>query len=174
MRKLFATFLFISLTLLLFTACDGIDNYYRVEVTGAEDSLTEPLKSAYKAGTAVEIKAHPVTDVSLHVFVNGEEISMCHFDSDYWGFEFVMPEEDVIVHLTYGRFYGKEEYEFNDLYSLEFMENKTVKVSVKTINYAEKYSLIETRYSSLQSDIDKFKSMADQRLTKIVWEMSMI
>ena len=46
------------------------------------------------------------------------------------------------------------------------MKNEVIKVSVKTTNYAEKYSFIETRYSSLQSDIDNFKAIVDQRLIK--------
>lgn len=120
----------------------------------------------YQSGTVVEIKAHPVTDVSLHVFVNGKEIPMSHYDSDYWGFEFVMPEENVTIHLTYDQFYGKDNYEFNDLNSLGFMRNEVLKVSVKTTNYQEKYSFIETRYSSRQSDIDIFKAITQENLMK--------
>ena len=166
MKKLFAILLLLSISLCLLVSCNGIGNYYNVKVTGDKDSLMEPLKPSYKAGTTVRIKAHPVTDTSLHVFVNGEEISMSHYDSDYWGFEFVMPEENVTIHLTYDQFYGKDQYVFSDLHSLNFMKNEVIKVSVKTTNYAEKYSFIETRYSSLQSDIDNFKAIVDQRLIK--------
>lgn len=77
-----------------------------------------------------------------------------------------MPEENVTIHLTYDQFYGKDQYVFSDLHSLKFMKNEVIKVSVKTTNYAEKYSFIETRYSSLQSDIDNFKAIVDQRLIK--------
>lgn len=167
MKKLLALLLLISLSLGLLAGCNGIDNYYTVKVTGNKDSLMAPIKSRYQAGAKVEIKAYMVTDVSLHVFVNGKEIPMSHFDSDYWGFEFVMPEENVTIHLTYDRFYGKEEYGFTDLHALGFMKNETFKVSVKTTDYAEKYSLIETRHSSRQSDIDNFKAIANQSLIKI-------
>ena len=167
MKKYIAVLILVSLCLCLLVGCNGIGDYYSVNVTGSEDSLMEPIKISYKAGTIVEIKAHPVTDVSLHVFVNGEEIPMSHFDSDYWGYEFVMPEENITIHLTYDQFYGKEEYEFNDLCSLKFMENEISKVSVKTTKYAGKYSLIETRYSFRQEDIDNFKAIVRQKLIKI-------
>ena len=166
MRKTLATLLLLSLILCLLSGCDGIGNYYRIDVTGDKDSLMKPIKSHYQAGATVEIKAHPVTDVSLHVFVNGEEIPMSHFDSDYWGFEFVMPEENVTVHLTYDNFYGKEEYVFDDLCSLNFLMSEITKVSVRTTDYREKYSFIETRYSSFQGDIDNFKAIVEEKLIK--------
>ena len=163
MRKTLATLLLLSLILCLLSGCNGIGNYYRIDVTGDKDSLMKPIKSHYQVGATVEIKAHPVTDVSLHVFVNGEEIPMIHFDSDYWGFEFVMPEENVTVHLTYDNFYGKEEYVFDDLCSLNFLMSEITKVSVRTTDYREKYSFIETRYSSCQGDIDNFKEIIEEK-----------
>ena len=166
MKKILAILLLISIILCLLVGCNGVGNYYGVKVTGDKDSLMQPIMPFYQSGTVVEIKAHPVTDVSLHVFVNGKEIPMSHYDSDYWGFEFVMPEENVTIHLTYDQFYGKDNYEFNDLNSLGFMRNEVLKVSVKTTNYQEKYSFIETRYSSRQSDIDIFKAITQENLMK--------
>ena len=156
----------LSISLCLLVSCNGIGNYYNVKVTGDKDSLMEPIKPSYKAGTIVRIKAHPVTDTTLHVFVNGEEIPMSHFDSDYWGFEFVMPEENITIHLTYDNFYGKEAYVFDDLCSLQFLANEITKISIRTTSYSKKYSFIETRYSSKQEDIDKFKAIVDQKLIK--------
>ena len=166
MKKILAILLLISIILCLLVGCNGVGNYYGVKVTGDKDSLMQPIMPFYQSGTVVEIKAHPVTDVSLHVFVTGKEIPMSHYDSDYWGFEFVMPEENVTIHLTYDQFYGKDNYEFNDLNSLGFMRNEVLKVSVKTTNYQEKYSFIETRYSSRQSDIDIFKAITQENLMK--------
>ena len=166
MKKILAILLLISIILCLLVGCNGVGNYYSVKVTGDKDSLMQPIMPFYQSGTVVEIKAHPVTDVSLRVFVNGNEIPMSHYDSDYWGFEFVMPEENVTIHLTYDQFYGKDNYEFNDLHSLGFMRNEVLKVSVKTTNYQEKYNFIETRYSSRQSDIDIFKAITQENLMK--------
>lgn len=165
MKRLIAIVLALVCMLVL-VGCDGVKNYYSVKVTGDQDSLIEPIKSRYQAGTVVEIKAHPVTDISLRVFVNDKEISMSHFDSDYWGFEFVMPEENVTIHLTYDNFYGNEEYTFEDLCSLEFLTNEITKVSVRVKNYSEKYSLIETRYTFKQEDIENFKAIVGQKLIK--------
>ena len=125
----------------------------------------------YRAGTVVEIKAYPVTDVSLHVFVNDEQIPMSHFDSDYWGYEFVMPEENVTIHLTYDRFYGRDEFGFDELYGymmyLKHHENDINKICIKTYNLDEKYSFVENRYSSNKTDIENFKDIFNQRLIKI-------
>ena len=50
-----------------------------------------------KNGETVEIKTSTITDTDLKLFANGEEIERTHYDSDYWGYTFVMPAEDVIV-----------------------------------------------------------------------------
>jgi len=175
MKKLLAVLLLASLCLCLLTGCNaggneagsGIGNLYSVKVTGSKDSLMQPILPIYRAGTMVEIKAHSVTDTSLHVFVNGKEIPLSHCDSDYWGFEFVMPEENIIIHLTYDQFYGKEEYMFDELYAgLAHLKNEVTKVFLKTTDYAEKYSLIETKYSFKQEDIDAFQAIIAQKLLK--------
>ena len=144
------------------------DGFYKVSVTGSKDSLMESLRPTYEAGTLVEIKAYPVTDVSLHVFVNGEEIPMSHWDSDYWGFEFIMPAEDITVHLTYDQFYGRTEYSFDELcWWLNRLDRGVFKVCTKTTDYSKKYSLIENRYSFKEEDIENFKAIFEQELIKV-------
>ena len=167
MKKVISVLLLVSISLCLLASCNEINNYYSVEVTGSKWSLIEPIESQYQAGTLVQIKSYPVTDVSLHVFVNGEEIPMIHYDSDYWGFEFVMPEENIKIHLTYDNFYGKENYVFEELYSLRFLTEEITKVSIRTTNYSEKYSFIENKYSSKPEDIDCFKAIFNQKLIKV-------
>lgn len=179
MRKSLTALLLVSLCLCFLVGCNAISvgdgngkgfrigELYSVKVTGSKDSLMQPIMPLYRAGSVVEIKAHPATDVSLHVFVNGKEIPMSHFDSDYWGFEFVMPEESITIHLTYDQFYGREEYTFEELYPrLAYLENGVAKVSIKTTNHAEKYSFVETKYSFKQEDIDSLKAITDQKLVK--------
>jgi len=167
MKKIAAMLLLVFLALCLLVGCNLTEKYYSVNVTGSKDSLIYPLSPSYKAGSVVRIKAHPITDISLYVFVNGEQIPMSHFDSDYWGFEFVMPEENVTVHLTYDRFYGKDEYTLDELCSgLSHLESGFTTVSIKTIDYSEKYSLIETRYSSDPADIESFKEILGKRLVR--------
>ena len=177
MKRSIAILLLASLCICLLLGCNanenqeggGIVGFYRVTVTGDKDSLKQPLLPFYRAGAVVKIKAHSVTDVSLHVFVNGKEISMSRSDSDdwTWEFEFVMPEEDVTVHLTYDQFYGKEEYTFAELSpGMVHLENEVTKVFLKTTDYAEKYSFIETKYSFKQEDIDAFQAITAQKLLK--------
>ena len=167
MKKTVCLLLIAVLSLSLLCGCDGMGNFYTVKVTGDVLSLMTPIMPFYQAGKVVRIKAYPVTDVSLHVFVNGEEIPMSHYDSDYWGFEFVMPEENITIHLTYDQFYGRDEYSFDELcWDIDNLENEISKVSVRTINYKDKYSFIETRYSYKQEDIDNFKAIVNQKLIK--------
>ena len=78
-----------------------IDSYFKVEVTGSKDSLVKNLKSLYKAGEKVEIKAYQVTDVTLHVFVDDVEIIRKKSDSDYLEFEFIMPKKNITI--SYGK-----------------------------------------------------------------------
>ena len=167
MKKTIGLLLIVALSLSLLCGCNENGNVYTVKVTGDVLSLMAPIMPFYQAGRVVKIKAYPVTDVSLHVFVNGEEIPMSHFDSDYWGFEFVMPEVNITIHLTYDQFYGRDEYSFDELcWDIDNLENEISKVSVRTTNYKDKYSFIETRYSSKKEDIDKFRAIVNQRLIK--------
>ena len=45
----------------------------------------------------MEIKTEVLFDADIHVYVDGQEISKTHYDSDYWGYSFVMPDKDVLV-----------------------------------------------------------------------------
>ena len=145
-----------------------IDSYFKVEVTGSKDSLVKNLKSLYKAGEKVEIKAYQVTDVTLHVFVDDVEIIRKKSDSDYLEFEFIMPKKNITIHLTYDRFYGKNNYSFEELYYyLDNIETKTNKVSMQIINYDEKNSFIENRYSADIEVINDFKNIINKDLVKV-------
>lgn len=140
---------------------------HQVNVTGSIDSLIEPLKSSYIAGTKVEIKAYVVTDVSLHVFINNVEIPMSHFDSDYWGFEFIMPAEDITIHLTYDQFYGRNQYTFNELYSwVDSLGDQVDKVGIASNDNLDDKSFITINYSSDSADIDNLLNILDQPLVK--------
>lgn len=141
------------------------ENSYKAEVTGSTDSLMEQIPNYIEAGSKVEIKAHPVTDITLHVFVNGEEIKMSHFDSDYWGYEFIMPNEDITIHLTYDRFYGKNDYTFSDLYYWVDNLDNVDKVAIYNQNdinvgFSEKY------YITDQDVINQMLKILDQPLEK--------
>ena len=141
------------------------ESYFKVEVTGSTDSLMENIPELIQAGSKVEIKAYPVTDITLHVFINGEEAKMSHFDADYWGFEFTMPKENITVHLTYDQFYGKDEYTFSDLYYwVDNLENVD-KVAIYNQDCSYK-NFSEIYYLTKQSDINRMLDILKQPLEK--------
>ena len=62
--------------------------------------------SEAKAGETVEIKTEILLDADIHVYVDGQEIGKTHYDSDYWGYSFIMPDKDVLITA---KFYTKGE-----------------------------------------------------------------
>ncbi len=78
----------------------------KYELGSTEDLFADtPLEA--KAGELVEIKTNGILiDADIHVYVDGQEIIKSHFDSDYWGYSFVMPDKDVLVTAE---FYTKDE-----------------------------------------------------------------
>ena len=173
MKRFICLVLLVCMVITVFTGCESLFHLYRVEVTGSKNDLASPISPFCQAGKTIEIKTYSIMDASIYVFVNGEEISMSRYDSGYWYFEFVMPEENVTIHLTHDPFYGRDEYEFSELiYWAEHLKNgiggKPIsKVSVKIENYADKTAFVETRYSSKQEDIDSFIAITNQKLIKV-------
>ena len=69
------------------------------------DFFTDAPEKA-NTGDTVELKTEILYDADIHVYVDGQEIGKTHYDSDYWGYSFIMPNHDVLV--TAG-FYTKGE-----------------------------------------------------------------
>ena len=69
------------------------------------DVFTETPEEA-SAGDTVELRTEILCDADIHVYADGQEIEKTHFDSDYWGYSFVMPDNDVLITA---RFYTKDE-----------------------------------------------------------------
>lgn len=61
----------------------------------ADDFISIP--SSAKSGEVVEIRTHVLFDADIHVYVDGKEIEKSHYDSDYWGYSFTMPQKNVSV-----------------------------------------------------------------------------
>lgn len=101
--------------------------YYSVTVTGIDYLFHEQLEDKYKAGEEVEVKLSVITDVSLYVFVNEKRVSQSHYDSDYWGYKFTMPEEDITVFITMDAYHGVESCDFKDaFYMLNYFKTEDV------------------------------------------------
>ncbi len=50
-----------------------------------------------ECGETVEIQTCVIMDADIEIYVDGEKIDRTHFDSDYWGYTFTMPDHDVII-----------------------------------------------------------------------------
>ena len=69
------------------------------------DVFTDMPSEAFP-GDAVEIRTGILFDADIHVYADGQEIKKTHYDSDYWGYSFTMPDHDVLVTA---KFYTKDE-----------------------------------------------------------------
>lgn len=88
------------------TGATGEKRYsIRYDLGSAADDFIQTPTSA-KAGETVEIKTEVLIDADLHLYVDGQEIDKTHYDSDYWGYSFVMPQKSVQVTA---QFYTKSE-----------------------------------------------------------------
>lgn len=71
---------------------------YTIQYQGLVDVLLNSVDKA-KSGEEIEIKTSVIYDADLLVTVNGAAIERSHYDSDYWGFKFIMPNENVVVNI---------------------------------------------------------------------------
>lgn len=101
MRRI-SLLLCIVLCILLFAGC----NSERYSITMADkDWLYEKIPTSAKAGETVTVKISLATDLGYLFLVNGEEIESTDGTSDYWIFNFTMPDEDVTIEFkTYDGF----------------------------------------------------------------------
>ncbi len=170
MKKVFAIILLISVSVCMLTGCDLLGHYYCVTVTGSSDVLREKLLPIYRAGDEVEIKTHVIMDVGTYIYVNGEEIyGDFNEDFDYWSFKFIMPEEDVVIHITHDQFYGKDEYSFKELYwfANDDREDRVTEMCIERYDRTLENSFIVKEYSSDRGDIDRLLTLFDQIMIKV-------
>ncbi len=103
MRKITA----IALCLVLALSFAGCGERNDIKAKEKEYSITYDLgalsddfiftPSSAKPGDTVEIRTQILYDADIHVFVDGSEIEKSHYDSDYWGYSFTMPDNDASV-----------------------------------------------------------------------------
>lgn len=73
----------------------------------AEDFTETPEKA--QSGNKVEIRTQVLYDAGIHLYLDGQELKISHYDSDYWGYSFVMPDKDVEITAepyTYAEIWG--------------------------------------------------------------------
>ena len=176
MKKIFAALLLLSTILSCFCSCNTPpdqnqdqdvtppENSYKVTVTGLTDMLIEPLESYYEAGTKVIVRTSVITEVGIHVFVNGKKTDSSYQDHE-WKHTFIMPTNDVNIYITTNEYYNRDDVAFSELvYQIDHFKNIT-KVYTKNFTYTTPYGLIETRYSYKQEEIDNLKAISAQKLT---------
>lgn len=75
------------------------EDIYSISVTKGEDLLLSSFSMPKKArsGKIIEIKTDVIMDADIDITVNGQSISKSHYDSDYWGYTFIMPNDDVEI-----------------------------------------------------------------------------
>lgn len=142
---------------------------YNCVVSEGEDLLIESLENKYYAGEKIEVKTRVIYDADIVVYVNGNKISRTHFDSDYWGYEFVMPEEDVIIELDVD---GSKDFYFylDSLYSWvnEINIENVIEVAREeaAIGVAPG-SFTNIVYSTLEDDIKKAFAVLQSPLVQV-------
>ena len=169
MKKISFMFL-LFLTMIMLASCTDINSgkKYRVTVTGEKDQIINRVNTRYAAGETISIKTSIIYDASLYVYVDGEKISQTHTDDRCWLFEFIMPEKDVTVHITWDMFYGKDYYNFDELFwDYDLVKRDAYKVSIESNNTTDKTSFIEIKHSTKIEDILGIKFITDQ-IVKVV------
>lgn len=72
---------------------------YKLTVMGNTDFLLNSLNKEYYPGFIMEIKMDVLNDADIEIYANNEKLKKTHYDSDYWGYSFEMPNEDVILEI---------------------------------------------------------------------------
>ena len=124
MKKLLLLLL-LAFSLLVLTGCDNTKHKLTYERLEEEKDMlySYPKEGLYRVGEELVIKVYVVTDTSLHVFLNKEDLRKTDSerikenDNSFLVnvFKFKMPDNDLVIHLTFDQFYGKEEYSFSDI-----------------------------------------------------------
>ena len=143
-------------------ACD-------VTITGEIDSLIENVSGVYTAGTTLEIYSHPLMDVDLAMYVNGEFYQIqdtIKVDGEYrWRYSLVLPFEDIVIEFkTVG-------IEYNDVKTILNIPNLTLDDIVE-VRYEHGYigvapgSLTNISYSTDMEDRSSVLSLLEMTVYK--------
>ena len=73
-------------------------NEYSISYEGLDGWLLEGYSpDSATEGDTVILRANPIMDADLELYVNGVKINQTYADYDYWEYVFTMPSEDVTV-----------------------------------------------------------------------------
>ena len=85
-----------ALLLLPLAACAGRIHDIEFSYNADMDEFFSVPNQA-RAGETVEIQSHVLYDADIEMYVDGEKLKKSHYDSDYWAWEFKMPDRGVKV-----------------------------------------------------------------------------
>ena len=127
----------------------------------AEDFTETPEKA--QSGNKVEIRTQVLYDAGIHLYLDGQELKISHYDSDYWGYSFIMPDKDVEITAepyTYAEIWGSAESrndaETMDENSEQIVKEGWQKVEVDSSTGSKKYISVmlpeDWKYEIVHSD----------------------
>ena len=173
MKRTISIFLVCAAVVALFSGC-FVGKRYTLTVTGQSFVLAEPLNKKYSAGSTVNVKVCKLADSVTYLYLDGEYLRGSGETEDglSWLYSFVMPEHDVVLHLTDDRFYGREEIDFSKICYLSH-PNDVDRVSITRYRMDSHTAFVEHLYSTKPEDIAAFKAMTEMKLVRLDTDSSL-
>lgn len=95
-----------------------LNKSYNVKIIDGKDNLITSIKSKYRFGEVVDIKLYPTYDAENYVYINDKyKVNNYHSDSNYWGYRFYMPAQDITIRINTDPFYIDRTYLFNEVFT---------------------------------------------------------
>ena len=173
MKRIASLLLIIATLLTLLSGC-FVGKRYTLTVTGESFVLAEPLNKKYSAGSTVNVKVCKLDDSYTYLYLDGEKLRGIGETEDGRSrvYSFVMPEHDVVLHLTSDQFYGREEIDFSEIFHLSH-SNDVDGVSITRYRMDSHTAFVEHLYSTKPEDIAAFKAMTEMKLVRLDTESSL-
>lgn len=174
MKRLFCSLLII-VSLLFLASCDRIEEpggkitpiFTKVLLTGDTDVVYEDsIKGNYLPGHTVELKTHVLMDADIEVYMDGVRIPKTHYDSDYWGYKFIIPSNnetysvtlDIMVVDGFKIVYPFDYYQYRNLVNPSFINEPDFLTSLE----------MEERYVYPFSNYSEFVTFSNKHLGYVV------
>ena len=173
MKRTISIFLVCAAVVALLSGC-FVGKRYTLTVTGQSFDLAEPLNKKYSAGSTVNVKVCKLDDGYTYLYLDGEKLRVIGETEDGRSrvYSFVMPEHDVVLHLTSDQFYGREEIDFSEIFHLRH-SNDVDRVSITRYRMDSHTAFVEHLYSTKPEDIAAFKAMTEMKLVRLDTESSL-
>lgn len=174
MKRIFSLLL-ILVSLLFLASCDRIDEpgatitpiFTKILLTGDTDVVYEDsIKGNYLPGHIVELKTHVLMDADIEVYMDGEKIPKTHYDSDYWGYKFIVPSNNETFSVTldikvvdgFKIVYPFEYYQYINIVNPTFINEPDFLTSLE----------MEERYVYPFSNYDEFVTFSNKHFGYVV------